>query len=272
MDAAFQRRIQRYGWDKASDAYERYWSEQIAPSQQLLLEMAELRPGERVLDVACGTGLLSIPAAEAAGPNGGVTGIDISDVMVAASARRAAQLEVTNTSFRRMGAEELRFRDGSFDAVLCALGLMYVPEPLTALREQLRVLRRGGRAAAAVWGARDRCGWAEIFPIVDRRVKTDVCPLFFQLGRGDALAIAFELAGFDDVRTRRISTLLRYDTAEAACGAAFAGGPVALAHARFDARTRAEAQAEYVASIEPFRNGRGYEIPGEFVVTMGRKS
>lgn len=272
MNAAFQRRIQRYGWDKAADAYERYWSEQIAPSQRLLLEMARLRPGEHVLDVACGTGLVTLPAAEAVGPRGHVTGTDISDVMVATSARRAVQKGLKNTSFRRMDAEELRFPDGSFDAVLCALGLMYVPEPVTALREQFRVLRPGGRAAAAVWGARDRCGWAEIFPIVDRRVRSDVCPLFFQLGTGDALAIAFELAGFDEVRTERISTLMRYDTAEAACGAAFAGGPVALAHSRFDARTREEAHAEYVASIEPFRNGHGYEIPGEFVVTVGRRA
>lgn len=269
MNAAFQRRIQRYGWDKASGDYERYWSEQIAPSQRLLLEMAGLGPGERVLDVACGTGLVTFPAADAVGQGGHVTGTDISDVMVATSARRAAQMGVANTSFRRMDAEDLRFPDGSFDAVLCALGLMYVPDPVTALREQLKVLRPGGRAVAAVWGARDRCGWAEIFPIVDRRVSSDVCPLFFQLGTGDALAIAFELAGFEDIRTQRIATLMRYDTAEAACGAAFAGGPVALAHSRFDAQTRGEAHAEYMASIEPFRNGRGYEIPGEFVVTAG---
>jgi hypothetical protein len=63
---------------------------------------------------------------------------------------------------------------------------------------------------------------------------------------------------------------LRYDSARHAVAAAFAGGPVALAYSRFDDRTRAEAHAEYLASIEPYNRGSGYEIPGEFVIASGR--
>ena len=272
MEARLQRRIQRYGWDKAADAYEVSWREQIAPSQQRLLELADLRPGESVLDVACGTGLVTFPAARAVGSGGEVVGTDISEAMVQAAAQRAAELGLTNASFQRMDAEELRFQEESFDAALCGLGLMYVPDPLAAMRGQLRVLRRGGRAVSAVWGARRKCGWAEIFPIVDARVRTEVCPLFFQLGTGDAQETVFEMAGFTNVRSARISTLMRYETAEEACGAAFAGGPVALAHSRFDEGTRAEAHAEYTASIAPYKNGNGYEIPGEFVITVGYKA
>jgi hypothetical protein len=122
-----------------------------------------------------------------------------------------------------------------------------------------------------VWGQRGRCGWAEIFPIVDARVNTEVCPLFFQLGTQDMLAQTFEAAGFKDVVSERLSTILSYDSPADACGAAFAGGPVALAYARFDDRTRQEAHAEYLASIEPYRTGDGYDMPGEFVVVSGRK-
>jgi hypothetical protein len=99
-----------------------------------------------------------------------------------------------------------------------------------------------------------------------------VCPLFFQLGTGDALQYTYENAGFSDIVTERLSTTLLYERGEDAIGAAFAGGPVALAYSRFDDRTREEAHAEYLASIEPYRNGNGFEIPGEFVVTSGRKS
>jgi SAM-dependent methyltransferase len=146
---------------------------------------------------------------------------------------------------------------------------MYVPDPLRSLQEMLRVLKPGGRAVCAVWGARKNCGWAEIFPIVDSRVSTEVCPLFFQLGAGEALSMTYEAAGFGEVVCERITTILEYDGPDSAVGAAFAGGPVAMAYARFDDETREEAHAEYLASIESFRSDEGYRIPGEFVVVHG---
>jgi cyclopropane fatty-acyl-phospholipid synthase-like methyltransferase len=78
MDDRLQRRIQRYGWDRSADYYEGYWRRQLEPAQALLLRMAELEEGERVLDLACGTGLVTLPAADAVGPSGEVVGTDIS--------------------------------------------------------------------------------------------------------------------------------------------------------------------------------------------------
>ena len=169
-----------------------------------------------------------------------------------------------------MDAESLDHPDHSFDAVLCGLGLMYVAEPPNALREMRRVLRPGGRAAAAVWGARKNCGWAEIFPIVEARTTSDVCPMFFSLGTGSTMANAFREAGFTDVREARISVPIVFPTAEAAIGAAFVGGPVALAHSRFDDATRESAYDEYLQSIEMHRRGDAYHVPGEFVAVVGR--
>jgi ubiquinone/menaquinone biosynthesis C-methylase UbiE len=272
MDARLQRRVQRYGWDKATDHYEGYWSRQLLPAQSLVLEMAGLQPGERVLDVACGTGLVSLPAATAVGEEGEVVGTDLSARMVEAAGEAARSRGLSSVRFERMDAEKLALEDGAFDAALNALGLMYVPDPPAALREMKRVLRPGGRAVAAVWGARARCGWAEIFPIVDRRVESDVCPMFFQLGTAGQLERELEIAGFDDVRSVVLGTTLRYEGAEDALGAAFAGGPVALAYSRMDDDVRAEAHAEYLESIEPYRDGEGYAIPGEFVVCCGRKA
>jgi ubiquinone/menaquinone biosynthesis C-methylase UbiE len=271
VEPRLQRRVQRYGWDKAAEHYQGFWQEQLRPAQELLLKMAALQPGERVLDVACGTGLLTFPAADAVGASGHVVATDISQVMVDTSARIANERGTDNVSFERMDAEDLRLEDASFDAALCALGMMYVPDPCLAFREQLRLLKPGGRAVAAVWGQRDRCGWAEIFPIVDSRVESEVCPMFFQLGTKDALAQTLALAGFEDIAHERLSSELRYASEEDALGAAFVGGPVAMAYSRFDDKTREEAHAEYLASIESFRNGDGYNIPGEFVVAIGHK-
>lgn len=269
MDARLQRRIQRYGWDKAAPHYERYWQEQLAPARERLFALADLQPGERVLDVACGTGLVTFPAAHAVGPSGRVLATDISEAMVAHVSGEAGARGLPHVTADRMDAEDLHVSAESFDVVLCALGLMYVPDPVAALREMRRVLAPGGRVVAAVWGARDRCGWAEIFPIVDSRVQSEVCPMFFQLGTGARLEWTMTEAGFADVQIDRLATVLRYDSPEDACGAAFAGGPVALAYSRFDDRVRDEAHREYLASIEPYRSEGGYAIPGEFVVARG---
>jgi ubiquinone/menaquinone biosynthesis C-methylase UbiE len=272
MDAKLQRRIQRYGWDKAAPYYEQFWQAQLAPAQARLFDMARLVPGEHVLDIACGTGLVTFPAADAVGAGGAVLATDISDVMVEHVAAESHRRGIPHVSSARMDAEALDCPDASFDIVLCALGLMYVADPLKALTEARRVLRPRGRYVAAVWGARKNCGWAEIFPIVDARVQSEVCPMFFQLGTGGALERVMAAAGFEDIESERISTVLQYASADEACGAAFVGGPVALAHSRFDDHTRVEAHAEYVASIEPWRTETGYAIPGEFVIARGSKA
>ncbi|MDX1389931.1 MAG: methyltransferase domain-containing protein [Acidobacteriota bacterium] len=270
MDPRLQRRVQRYGWDKAVRRYEDSWKTQLEPAQDLMLEMAKLEPGERVLDVACGTGLVTRRVANAVGPDGEVIGTDISDEMVKTA--REASPGLSNLGYERGEAEKIGFDDASFDAVLCGLGMMYVPSPPGALAEFHRVLRPGGRSAIAVWGARTNCGWAEIFPIVDARVHSEVCPAFFQLGTGDTLKIVMESAGFGGVEVERLRTTLHYSTQDDAILAAFVGGPVALAYSRFDDRTRTEAHTAYLDSIGPFRKDDGrYEIPGEFVVARGVK-
>jgi SAM-dependent methyltransferase len=185
-----------------------------------------------------------------------VAASDISEDMVASVAAAAASRGLTG-DFRRMDAEALEHPDAGFDAVLCALGLMYVAEPLNALREMRRVLRPGGRAAATVWGARRNCGWAEIFPIVESRTASDVCPMFFALGTGSAMADAFRAAGFAEVREERISVPIVFPNTDAAIGAAFIGGPVALAHSRFDDATRDSAYAEYLGIDRDVPAGRG---------------
>ena len=265
MEADLQRRVQRYGWDKAAAHYEDFWATQLLPAQDLLLEKAAIMPGERVIETACGTGLLTFRVTERLGTTGHLLATDLSEKMVAAVRDRAARDGVI-LDVRRMDAESLDVPDASFDVALCALGLMYCPDPVAAMREMHRALVPGGRAAAAVWGARRTCGWAEIFPIVERRVASDVCPLFFQLGNGDALAESFRIAGFASASSERLSVHLHYETADDAIGAAFAGGPVAMAYSRFDDATRAAAHAEYLESIAAFRRGDGYDIPGEFVV------
>jgi ubiquinone/menaquinone biosynthesis C-methylase UbiE len=270
MEARLQRVIQRRGWDRAVDHYHTFWRRQLRPAHEAVLAAASLSPGESVLDVACGTGMVTLPAARAVGATGRVLATDISQKMVDDTARRAGEEGLTNVDVRRADAEDLGPAAG-FDVAVCSLGLMYVPQPAVAIDQMRQALLPGGRCVHAVWGQRHNCGWADLFPIVDSRVTSDVCPMFFGLGAPGSLTRFLTEAGFTAVEERRIATELVYADADAALGAAFLGGPVALAYSHFDDDTKASAHAEYLASIEPFRNGVGYRVPGEFVVVAATK-
>ncbi len=266
MDARVQRRVQRYGWDRAAGDYEPLWQAQLAQAQAAVMSATQPAAGERVLDVACGTGLVALAAAHAVGNDGRVLGIDLSGSMVDAARRRANEHGLSNTGFARMDAEALELPDAGFDVVSCSLGLMYMPDVERALREMRRVLRPGGRLGLAVGGERSRCGWSAVFPIVEAEVASDVCPLFFRLGVRDTLARLCAGARFERIVQHRIATTLCYADADAACDAAFVGGPVALAWSRFGADVRARVRGRYLDAIGVWRDGRGCRIPGEFVI------
>ena len=127
MEEALQRRVQRYGWDKAAAYYQNSWQNQLKPAHDALFDLAKITTGEKIIDVACGTGLISFRALAATGEKGTVLGTDLSDKMVELSTQIAVENKLGNIKFERMDAEDLLVPDEEFDVALCALGLMYVP-------------------------------------------------------------------------------------------------------------------------------------------------
>jgi ubiquinone/menaquinone biosynthesis C-methylase UbiE len=265
VEAKVHRRVQRYGWDKAVEDYDRFWVPRLRSCSERCLALINLQPGERVLDVATGTGIAAFMAADSVGPGGEVVASDISERMVEAVRADAESRGVTNMRFERVDAEDIAFPDASFVAVTCVLGLMYPADPQQAINQIYRVLKPGGRATVCVWGRRDRCGWNAVFPITDARVNSDVCPLFFSLGAPGALQFAFEQAGFTGIEEERVELALDFESAYTVCAAIFAGGPVALAYSKFTPEVRDEVDAEFLDSVAAYRRGDAYDIPGEFV-------
>ncbi|HSE38150.1 MAG TPA: class I SAM-dependent methyltransferase, partial [Blastocatellia bacterium] len=113
-----------------------------------------LAPGERVLDVCCGSGASAIPAAETVGPTGSVIGVDLAENLLALARSKASDKGLTNIQFRTGDMTQLPFDDGSFDVVVCVFGIFFVPDMEAALRELKRVLRIGGKVAITTWGPR----------------------------------------------------------------------------------------------------------------------
>jgi SAM-dependent methyltransferase len=118
-----------------------------------VLVASTVRPGDAVLDVACGTGFATRAAARASGPGGSVAAIDINPGMVEEARRHLVDIAV---DWRQASALELPFGDASFGAAICQQGLQFFPDPIVGLKEMCRVLRHGGRLAATVWAPVDR--------------------------------------------------------------------------------------------------------------------
>jgi ubiquinone/menaquinone biosynthesis C-methylase UbiE len=269
MEPKLQIRVQRYGWDAASELYEEGWRAPLAPAQQTLLRVAAVRPGERVIEAACGSGLVTRSLAEAVGPSGHVLATDLSQAMVDLTAGSCAAAGYDWVSAARRSADDLG-EEGGFDAAVCALGLMYVPDPGKAAASMARATKTGGRVVATVWGERRNCGWAEIFPIVDARVVSEVCTLFFASGAPGSLRRDFERAGLKDVEEHRQREVLEFPDERSLLSAMLLGGPVALAVKRFTPEVMREVEGEFLDSVSDHRSADGsYNIPGEFVTVIG---
>jgi ubiquinone/menaquinone biosynthesis C-methylase UbiE len=134
-----------------AENYQRFFVPAIgAPMARSLIAVAGLQPGERALDVACGTGVVTRLAAEGVGTAGSATGLDIHPAMLAVAG--SVTPPDMSIDWREANAESLPFPDSSFDVVLCQMGLQFVSGKLPALREMRRVLVSGGRAVINVPG------------------------------------------------------------------------------------------------------------------------
>lgn len=118
------------------------------------VERLRLGPGERVLDVCCGSGASAIPAAEIVGRTGSVVGVDLSENLLELARSKAKQQGLENIEFRSGDMTQLPFEEASFDVVVCVFGIFFVPDMDAALRALKRVLRTGGKLAITTWGPR----------------------------------------------------------------------------------------------------------------------
>lgn len=174
-----------------------------------LLDFAALRPGERVLDLACGTGVVAREAVSRVGASGHVVGLDLNGGMLARARATSTAVEWCEGS-----AMDLQFDVGAFDVVVCQQGLQFFPDESKALREAQRVLIPGGRLAAAVWcGIESSPGHHALALGLERHVGAEAAKQMyavFRLGDSQALQTGLERAGFHDVRLRRERKVARF--------------------------------------------------------------
>ena len=242
-----------------------------APLATDLIEIAALRPDERVLDVACGTGVVARLAAERVGDTGAITGLDLNPGMLAVA--RSVTPSDMAIDWHAASAEAMPLSDESFDVVLCQLGLQFVPDKPAALREMRRVLAPGGRLIMNVTGPTP-----PPFAIADEAFARHIGPeaagfvrLVFSLHDPDELQNLISGAGFHDVAVWRDTKTLRLPGPEEFLWQYVQSTPLAAAVAQADDETRAALERNVVAKWQEFVEDGALMLSPGIVVATARK-
>ncbi|MGE0822945.1 MAG: methyltransferase domain-containing protein [Candidatus Binatia bacterium] len=256
----------------APEAYERSLVPVIfAPWAAVLIARAALQPGERVLDVACGTGVVARLATPQVGTQGQVTGLDLNPGMLAV-ARSLPPVAGATIDWREGSAVALPFTKATFDVVFCQQGLQFFPDRLAALREMRRVLTPDGRLTLAVWRATQL-----FFSALADALTRHVSPEAGAGGRAPfALADATELrsllteAGFSDVHLRIEILPMRVPSLERYVPEQLAATPMAGAVAAAGESARATLLQDISTAVQAYRDDEGWAFPMEAHIVSAR--
>jgi ubiquinone/menaquinone biosynthesis C-methylase UbiE len=274
----FKQRI-REQYDEIAERWHRWtpvMSAQYAPATDLMLDLAHLRPGDQVLDIAAGDGYQSIAAARRVGPTGHVLAVDIAREQLRYAATAAREAGVEHLETRVMDAENLELPDASVDAVLCQFGLMFLPDVDRGLREMLRVLKAGSRASLVIFAAGGTPESEVVESIVRRRLGSDapvpVRASGATLGSPGALKRRLEAVGFRTVESHELLVSFRLPSAADALAYIRDLHPTLAAMlAPLTADEREAVWREVEAALESFVDVNGYESPNRIVVAAGAR-
>ena len=274
-DAA-AREQRRTEWTARVESYAREAVGLNRPFAEALVSLVAPQEGARVLDVATGPGVAAVEAAKRVGPAGSVTATDLVPAWAPYVARMASEAGVDNVSFAAMPAEALAFPDATFDAVFCQFGLMFMPNPLAALREMRRVLRPGGKLGVVVWSVPERVGLFLVPRLIGAALpppEGEAAPTPTGMGEPGLLEALVADAGFDDIageRQTRIHEIADVD-AEWRRWAEDPSRPSTKGLAALPERERARLRDQAIAGLQAFRDGEAIRVPSEAILVTATR-
>ena len=221
FDPGQYKRTTREQWQAAAAAWNKWeptLEQWLGPATELMLDLAQVGPGNRVLDLAAGAGGQTLMAARRVGSTGSVLATDISSNILAFASENAQNAGLNNVQTQVMDAENLEIQDQTFDAAICRLGLMYLPDQAKALSGIYRVLKPGGKLASLVFSPAEKNPFFSLpVAIVRRRAKLPPPlpdqPGPFSLGGSGVMERLYRQAGFREVQTQIVSAPLRLASA-----------------------------------------------------------
>jgi SAM-dependent methyltransferase len=243
-----------------------------------MLELAEPRAGDRLLELACGAGGVGLAAAALVGPTGEVVLSDVVEEMTSIAARRAMTLGLTNVSTCRLDLEQIEQPDNSYDVVVCREGLMFAVDPSAATNEIRRMLRPGGRTALAVWGPRRRNPWlAIVLDAVSAQLGAPVPPPGvpgpFSLDDADKLSRLLSDAGLTDVAVTEVAVPLHADSFDQWWTRTSAlAGPLANMLGALPDVAAAELRGRLIEAARDYETPTGLDFPGVSLIASARRA
>lgn len=211
---------QRKSWDTVASGWQKWWKtieKGASDVSKKLVELAIIKEGQQVLDIATGIGEPAITAAKVVGSRGHVIATDISPQMLSIGIERARREGLQNIEFKEGDAERLDLPESSFDAVICRWGLMFLPDLAAALNRIYNSLVHGGRLSTAVWSEPAKVPFVDLPMRVARRQlhlpdNTQGIPGPFSLSDVNLLKNSLHQAGFTDVRSENIKVIFEFDS------------------------------------------------------------
>jgi ubiquinone/menaquinone biosynthesis C-methylase UbiE len=273
MESEMNKHEQWHLTAEAAELYERYVSRYIlGPWAPLLVDAARLAVGERVLDVACGTGIVARAAAERVGSAGRVVGLDLNRGMIAVARTLPPPISAPIEWIER-SALDLQLGDASFDVVLCQQGLQFFPDKVLALSEMRRVLGRHGRLALSVWnstGLYNSAVGEALAKFVGNETAVRFCASRQAPSKEELQRLAVE-AGFSSVEVRVMRIDIHLPHLEKFALDHLAATPVAPVIATADPEVCANIGASVMKHLQPYTDGDGVTYPEETHVLTAQK-
>lgn len=245
-----------------------------------LVEFAQIPAGARVLDVACGRGAILFPAAEAVGPSGAVTGVDLSAQMVDETGREITARALPNARVMQMDAEHLQFEDAHFDMVLCGFAIFFFPQLNRALAEIHRVLAPGGQVAVSTWGSTRDHRWEGLGKLVKAYTspepeEEDASQSGPDFGTPAGLKAILAGGGFNSLRAESETVTFAFRSEEEWWAASWShGGRLGLEEIerKGGPATLERFKAEAFAHLQTFKTPDGFPETMEVVFAAGKKA
>jgi SAM-dependent methyltransferase len=252
-------------------------AQSLGPATELMLDLAQMQAGDRVLDVAAGTGETSILAARRVGPTGQVLSTDISASMLEVAAQDAEKAGLSNIETRVLDARSMDLPSESFDAVISRMGIMLMPDRHLALAEMRRVLKPGKRLAVIVWSTAER-NLSNLLPqlIARRHAKLPPpapdAPGMFALGVPGLLERTLTDAGFRDVSVQAMPAPRHFSSSEEMTHYITTASPMLHESlSKLDEAGRAAMLAEIEETMRQFESPHGLTFAGEVLVGVGMR-